>query len=129
MGLVPGFTRPILKRAARKRPDSWGDDTCRSASIGNSFHTLSTSVLLGLMFQGAGHSEVAAAPSVLRARFYAELFALRRSGAEAGVVQTLAGEFIVENPRVVLSETSPALRAAEHDEAVVLDADSANELS
>ena len=122
MGYVPGFTRPLLGRAARKRPDSWLEDCSRSASVGNSFHTLSTSVLLGLMLESAGFEGIMSFPVELQRGFFAELEALRHEGRERGYEQALAGELVIKNPRPALEAGSMALALAETEEALELDA-------
>ena len=123
MGYVPGFTRPLVGRSARKRSDTWHEDCARAAAIGNSFHTLSTAVLLGILFESCGFTGVMQSPDELQRRFYDELQALRLSSRERGYEQALESELVVLNPRHVLHEKSPMLAWAETEEALALDAE------
>ena len=126
MGFVPGFTRPLLGRAARKLADSWLEDCSRLAAEGNSFHTLSTAVLVGQLLETAGFHGVMASPQNLQERFCAELRSLRLPGRERGYEQALAAELVVENPRLTLDTGFAALRYAEAEETLALDAEFAD---
>ena len=73
LGFVPHHTKPMLGRAARKSKDSWLDDSDRCAALGNSFHTLSTCVLIAQCLRGLGHSSPHWSVGQLQADFEEEV--------------------------------------------------------
>ena len=113
MGFEPHHTKPILGRANRKQRDSWLGDSERCAAIGNSFHTLSTSVLLARCLEGLGHFGAGWTLSSLQERFAEEVAAsdLARPRDREDMEPPASFEL------ASLPALAPALPGAEADEA------------
>ena len=73
LGLRPHHTRAILGRAAQTRQVTYYDDSERCAALGNTFHTLSTAALVGVMLHDLGFEEARASPMELQARLQADV--------------------------------------------------------
>ena len=103
MGFRPGHTLAAVSKAFRKCEGRWqrDRDTIRCAQIGNSFHTLPVSILLGSMLAQVGFPEAYMRPSSLQGAFVEELL---QAPVQVDRVLVEAGEevdLIVEQPGVV----------------------------
>ena len=82
MGFLPGHTRRSQKGHAEgvRGFDTGLEDTDRCALIGNSFHTMSMSIIVGSMLSDVGFPQLYASPQVLMERFLQELLEYERTG-------------------------------------------------
>ena len=82
MGFLPGHTRRSQKGHAEglRGFDTGLEDTDRCALIGNSFHSLPMSIIVGSMLSDAGFPQLYASPQVLMERFLHELLEYERTG-------------------------------------------------
>ena len=75
MGFMPGHTSHAVRGRTVGDVARRDADTVRCALVGNSFHSLSVSVILGCQFAELGFHSVYASPKTLQERFFEELAA------------------------------------------------------
>ena len=97
LGFLPGHTRASHKghNEGLKGAENFAEECVRCSLLGNSFHTLAVSMVLGSMLHDVGFPQFCVSPAVLHERFIAECAEYERTGGERIVDELISLEEMV----------------------------------